>query len=315
MQAKKWCPFWGFAQRQRFKDALVRAVYDYYGGADVEIDDDNGLAHVEGVATFTLAPAARTCRTLPPDDWFTFLSLGSDILVEAGTDIAVPTDWETARPLLRMKVVTGEWIGSHLADTAVFDELPLGLAAAAVLPGRDSDVIVEYDTLARWGVDEDTAMVTAMENTLGDELTTADDPMFPGQFTVLRGPDSCATGNIYYLERAVGPLGPLGAAVCAPTQDTLLVCPIDADDPKCFDNLAAMMASAHGRFSTAHNPTSPNVLWWRPAGGLEPLARLDKAPVGLVHHPELAEAYRSATQHRQTDGRADRRGADTDISL
>lgn len=315
MPAKKWCPFWGDEQRERFNDSLVRAVYDYYGGTDVEIDDDNGLAHVEGVATFTLAPAARTCRTLPPADWFTLLSLGSDILVEAGTDVAVPADWAAAQPLLRIKIVTGEQIGTNLADEAVIDELPLGLAAAVVVPGSDADLVVEHDMLARWGVDSETAMGAAMENTLADELTEIDDPMFPGQFTVLTGPDASATGNLYYLERAVGPLGALGAAVCAPTQDTLLVCPIDAEDPQCFDNLAAMMASGHSRFSTAHNPTSPNVLWWRPTCGLQPLARMDKAPVGLFHHPELTAAYRRATQHRFAEARPAQRTADTDISL
>ena len=309
MPARSWCSFWGDAQRDRFTDSLAKAVYDHYGGADCEIDEELGLVHVEGVATFDLGGAARTCRTVPPDGWFDILSLGSAILVEANSAAEAPRDWAGAETQLRLKVTAGAGPEVHRANDSLSEELPLGLSATVVVPHPDGgDLVVDRRMLQQWGVEEGTAVEAATANTIADgPLQESDDPQFPGQFRVLTGPPASVTGLLCHLERVVGPLGPLGAAVSAPSADTVLVCPIDDTDPACLDNVTAMMVSGHSRYSCAPEPNSPNVLWHRPGGALEPLARMEHPPFEMVHHRELAAALSAGR-----DGRPQRTASRTE---
>lgn len=273
-----------------FLAAAEHAVWHRYG--EHSISEKRGRVRIDALGvTRSLRPAARACADsgLPAQGWRRLLADGLDDLLNLPgpppmADDLRAQDWQRAKGLLRPLAVAPTRLTE--VERPIVQWLTGAAPIALVIATGESTHLVDKSMLDRWGVHPGEAQWAAKSGLFhSGSLKMADParsqglyyelacPPIQGRFGLLSARPPFASGHLVYFDRYIED-GEIGAAVAVPSEDAVLVRPVDARQPDtAAADVRAMAADAAARLEASERPVSSKVFLHRPDSPTAALGR------------------------------------------
>lgn len=212
---------------------------------------DHGVLHTQDHGRLGLQNVVRLCASAPRDAWPRVIA---DHLRRA-TAKAVPLDWATALPNLRVRIVPDRLVesGGRYVTRPFADQLQLAIA----IDKPEHVVYATPDDTERWALPLSDVFDAAIERTRAEPDLARDE--IEG-LTVLHGDSYFVASHVLFLERYVPPPAH-GALVGLPDRHSLIVLPIH--DGGFLGALGPLLAVTHGRFSEQPGAITDQLYWRR----------------------------------------------------
>ena len=291
-----WCAWWDSAEREEFYSAVDYAIWHRHG-EEYSLSERDGTVTVPWMETeFDLEEAARSCSSLPPDQWadhlYDNIVLLEDRVVVDRRRQETFSEQDVFGPL---DTIGGaiDGLAIHIAPIAelpairpVARWLPYGLAAALVHTDGAAATFVDRRqanrwTKARWADDcgkgPGLGWLAALHNGLkSNDLAKDPDSGHGGAHMVFTGPAGAVGAHLADLGWGFDTDNPHGAVLAVPSPRTLLFLDLYPDEAGCHEAVAALAADARSRWAGSLEPVSPHLMWWAPEHAVCEFARVNE---------------------------------------
>ena len=273
-----------------FLAAAEHAIWHRYGEHDIA--EKRGRVRINALgATRSLRPAAKACADsgLPTRHWWQLLADNLDTLLDLPGPPPMDEDqrvqdWENAKGLLRPLAVAPARLTE--VERPIVQWLTGAPPVAVVIATGETTRLVDKSMLDLWGVHPGEAQWAAKASLFHSGALELTDPArssglyyelastpIRGRFGLLSHRPPFASGHLVYFDRHINE-GEHGAAVAVPSEDTMLICPVEADRPAdAAADVRAMAADAAARLAHSERPVSDNVFLHRPDSPTAALGR------------------------------------------
>lgn len=264
-----------------FLAAAEHAVWHRYG--EHAISEKRGRVRIDALGvTRSLRPAARACADsgLATTHWRHLLGDSIDDLLNLPGPPPMEEDlrvqgWERAKGLLRPLAVAPARLTE--VERPIVQWLTGAAPVALVIATGEATRLVDKSMLDSWGVhpgEAQWAAKSALFHSGSLEVTDATRSSglyhemacqpIAGRFGLLSARPPFASGHLVYFDRYINE-GQLGAAVAVPSEDTVLIRPVEASQPsEASADVKAMAADAAARLEASERPVARNVFLHRP---------------------------------------------------
>ena len=248
-----WSPVsWSIDVVKEFLALVDTALYDL--GAEHTMDSYNGVATLYNGTSIDLTLLAAQLTMQPTSAWKSAIDTYlQSALRPGGTDGSMP--WETAQPLLRVRVGTLESFALELGQ-GIVQPIVGDLVVAVCIEQETSISLASAAQLEAWGRSASQVIALAIRQTLDRPVETKPDGPFS---TVVSDP--FASARLLDPTVVIPGAAPNGYLVAIPTFGQFAA--IAVGDAVTLSTIAAMAEQATEDFATLDNPASADLYWWR----------------------------------------------------
>lgn len=242
---------------------VARLATTYFESAGIPFTLLDSCVVADG-GEYPLVNLSQKLATVPIRRWSeaTADHFGAIRAITAHLDL--PTDYDTARPGLRVRLAEGE--GPIQSQSwPLRGRICAGLSRQLMIKVEGGAVSVPPDLLGTWDTPADQVWADALDHTLADSpkevrLLGRD----TGERIVMVTGNSWASSHLLGLERYLKTGSAYGAVACVPTNDVLLFHEITG--PDFMESSVEMTTLAIHLFSNGPQSISPHLYWWSERG-------------------------------------------------
>lgn len=262
-----------------------------------------GLAHELGEGTvrierggewneFGLSNLAQLCHAIGRREWQGAVAQHFDNLFAAADDEArveeLARDFQSVRPLLKVRLFAGANLGGIDARPPVSWELAPGLTAAFVYDLPTSVRTAGETHVEGWGKSREELLAVAVDNVRGDAVATQPISEGPSAPIACFADHFFAASHAFLLGERLPPEAGGSAVFAVPHRHALLYAPLV--DLGIVNAINGLIPTAVSMFNEGPGSISPGLYWWRDGSVTLLPAQIDGSNVQFFPPDDFVQA-------------------------